>query len=146
MDSTRKRNTASGFTLIELVVVVMIIGILAAASVPVYRGYLRRATLAEGRSVAGSIATAQKIYYNEYLNVVSTGTLASPIAISSVLGIDVSTHKYFDKFCIPTSGGTGASAYYTGYIYGDSAEPYSSGITVTVIQTMNSYATISDNA
>jgi len=138
------KRAQAGFTLIELVVVVMIIGILAAASVPIYRGYIRRATLAEGRSVVGSIATAEKIYYTEYLNCISSGTVAAPTLISTSLGIDVTANKYFNMFAVIGTAGAGPTSSFTGYAFGTSASD-ASGITVTVTQTMSGSPLITDN-
>ena len=50
-------NRQSGFTLIELMVVVTIIGILASFAIPAYQDYVIRAQVSEGMSVA-SIARA----------------------------------------------------------------------------------------
>jgi len=46
-----------GFTLIEMLIVILIIGILAAVGVPLYIGYTRDAKLAEGKALAGSVLT-----------------------------------------------------------------------------------------
>ncbi len=44
-----------GFTLLELLIVVLIVGILAAVAVPIYLGYNKDAKTAEGKTVAGSL-------------------------------------------------------------------------------------------
>ena len=52
-------NTAQkGFTLIELMIVIAIIGILAAIALPAYQDYTKRAKVSEGLSLASSAKTA----------------------------------------------------------------------------------------
>ena len=54
-----------GFTLIELMVVILIVGILAAVAVPIMRGRIDSAKWAEGNAAAGSVRTAVRAYIAE---------------------------------------------------------------------------------
>src|SRR5438552_5915258 len=56
----RRVANEAGFTLMELIVVVLIVGILAAVGVPLYLGYVRDSRLAEAKALAGAALTASQ--------------------------------------------------------------------------------------
>jgi len=57
------KSLQKGFTLIELMIVIAIIGILAAIAIPAYQNYTIRAQVTEGLSLADSFKTAVAEYY-----------------------------------------------------------------------------------
>ena len=60
-----KDNSERGFALIELVVVILIIAVLAALSIPIFRERTRRSRWTEGAATAGTIREAFRAYYAE---------------------------------------------------------------------------------
>lgn len=59
-------TTRKGFTLIELMVVILIVGILAAASIPLMRGRIDSAKWAEANATAGTVKSAVRVYFAEH--------------------------------------------------------------------------------
>lgn len=57
------RNVQKGFTLIELMIVVAIIGILAAVALPAYQDYTKRARVSEGIGLASGAKTSVAEFY-----------------------------------------------------------------------------------
>lgn len=59
-----KAQMQKGFTLIELMIVVAIIGILAAIALPAYQDYTKRTHVSEGLSLAGGAKSAVTEFYS----------------------------------------------------------------------------------
>ena len=87
---------AKGFTLVELVIVIVIVGILSIVAVPIYRGYTRKAVATEGKSLLGTIQTAEKVYFAEFASFKTTAKTAFDVA----LDVDARPNKYFTGFTI----------------------------------------------
>ena len=68
-------STEKGFTLVELMIVVAIIGILAAVAIPQYQNYTRKAKASEAKTILDAIVTSEAAYFAEQDAV--TATLAN---------------------------------------------------------------------
>jgi type IV pilus assembly protein PilE len=66
------RRFQTGFTLIELMITLLILGIVASIAVPAYRGYVQRANRTEGRAALLALAAAQEKYYLQCNTYVAT--------------------------------------------------------------------------
>lgn len=125
----RIRRSKNGFTLIELMTVVIIVGILAIVAIPLYRGQVARARASEGAALLGSVLTGERVYYAEYTTYTTN---------QDNLGIDTTGNKYFKTYDVTAASATG----FTAETIGTGA---ASTIQVTMVYTNAAGATISYN-
>ncbi len=107
----RTLKNRQGFTMIELMAVVVIIAVLAIASVPIYQGNIKKAIRSEAIATLGAIRAAEKTYKaenNTYLVVTSSDNLAT-------LGISVEDVQYFDASCYTVEVVAGPPATFIAY-------------------------------
>jgi type IV pilus assembly protein PilA len=82
------KKVQQGFTLIELMIVVAIIGILAAIAIPAYQDYTIRAQVTEGMSLASGVRTAVSERYQ------STGAMPTDNPGAGVAAADAIVGRY----------------------------------------------------
>ena len=75
-----------GFTLIELMIVVAIIGILAAIAIPAYQDYTIRAQVSEGLNLSGGAKAAVTEYYQDRGILPTGNTIAGLAPANAILG------------------------------------------------------------
>ena len=77
-----------GFTLVELVVVLAILGILAAVAIPKYVSHVKEARTAALNGLAGAIRSAVVLVQSKYI---ATGQTTSPVTLADTTTVAVST-------------------------------------------------------
>ena len=107
MKNSKRKYT--GFTLVELVIVIAIVIILSVVSVPIYRGYTRNAKMSEGYALLGTILSSQKSYFSQYGNFLSSSNSSAGTkwftCNEEVFGIDARGNKYFTLFEVGSAPG-----------------------------------------
>ena len=66
MYNSLKKKIQEGFTLVEILIVVVIIGILASIAVPIYFDYVKRGYATDAKTQMNTIFKDAKLYKNEY--------------------------------------------------------------------------------
>jgi type IV pilus assembly protein PilA len=104
-----KVNRQAGFTLIELMIVVAIIGILAAVALPAYQDYTKKARFSEVTTAVGAVITAIEVCVQtgetSCVTAGSNGIPAAPTATDNLASVAIS-----GTLAIPVVTGTGTAA------------------------------------
>lgn len=100
-------NRQKGFTLIELMIVVVIIGILAALAVPRFMTATTKSKQSEAKGILKQIYTMERTYRqqnNTYWGQGTTGSAAAPNALMTI-GVQIPTTAIY-SYVITTASGT----------------------------------------
>jgi type IV pilus assembly protein PilA len=81
------KQRESGFTLIELMIVVAIIGILAAIAIPNFIRFQLRSRAGEGKVELAALRTAEESYFSEYQTYVTVGSMPNAVGVYGLGGV-----------------------------------------------------------
>lgn len=95
-------STQKGFTLIELMITVAIIGILATIAIPAYQNYVIRAQVTEGMSLVGSWQNAVAEFFAQ--NNAFPAGFSSTGSSTTILAPGAGSGKYVSSVTVTTGG------------------------------------------
>jgi len=135
-----------GFTLVELMIVVIIVGILAAVAIPMYTGATDRAKASEAVAALGTIRGAMRVYYAEhgtYIDASFTdGAQATNGSILEVSDNDL-LGRYFSTECYTFDGAPTATTYSIECDGALSTAAYGSEV-ATIVRTIDHNGTVTN--
>ncbi|PTO79328.1 pilin [Vibrio splendidus] len=99
MKNKNKRTNQKGFTLIELMIVVAIIGVLSAIAVPAYKDYVTKSQVSSALATIKSLVTPAELIIQEEGDISGAITLLGVSAGSNTLGtLSIGTDKKSIEF------------------------------------------------
>ena len=104
-----KRTLQQGFTLIELMIVVAIIGILAAIALPAYQDYTIRTQVSEGQTLMAGAKTAVTEFWSDKGRFPGSNASAGVSSATSIVGSYVTQVAVGDNGVITATYGKKAN-------------------------------------
>jgi type IV pilus assembly protein PilE len=93
-----------GFTLIEVMIVVVIVGILAAVAYPSYSEYIKRGYRAEGMALLNDAAARQERYFAQSNSYITSTSSLGELGLTVTSDTVASTN---DRYTLSVAGGSG---------------------------------------
>src|SRR5881396_1677938 len=90
------KEREAGFTLVELLIVILIVGILSAVALPLYLGYTKDARLAEAKALAGSAMTS----LSGCVQTKGSGTSCVVSEVRNRVGLDATNSTYDGRWLV----------------------------------------------
>ncbi len=98
------RHCGAGFTLIEVMITVAIIGILAAVALPSYRDYITRGHLADASNGLATVRAQMERHFQDNRTYATAGSFTTPCAATA-------STRTFNLFVVSCSGTPTATAF-----------------------------------
>ena len=108
------RRDHSGFTLVELMIVVIVVGVLAGVAVPMYQVTAERSKASEATGALGSLHDLMRVHYAEYGSYADASfTDGAQVTVNGRLGMTDNDlyGRYFSTECYTFSGAPGANSF-----------------------------------